>query len=280
MSTRKVLADYILLHELRQDSEKQMSAILNVFLGWCGADDLPAEQFTAEQISIFLAEKQRAGRSSHYRRSLRNSLKALYRFACSQRKVMPEDIRPVRLETLSPQSWTADEVAKLVLACDRLPYCDRTWWRTFILVGYYSGLNAVDIHRLEKRDIRPNGGVPFIRSKTGKRVYFALPLELVGEIFTFAPDGGPIWPLKTSDEAFRMRFKRLVRLAGITEGTFKRLRKTSGTLVEEACPGAGHRHLGNERAIFEAHYEDRAITRAQPTMPQIIDLRRNGDLPR
>lgn len=204
---------------------------------------------------------------------MRNTLKALYRFGCEQQKLAPENIRPVKLETLEPESWTPAEIIKLVLACDRLPYCDRNWWRTFVLAGFYSGLNACDLHRLERKDIGANGGVPFIRSKTGKRVFFSLPMDLVAEIIAISPAEGPIWPLLTSQESFRKRFERLVRLAGIRHGTFKKLRKTSGTLVEAACPGAGHRHLGNEQAIFSKHYEDRRVTQSAPTSPAAIDLR-------
>lgn len=274
---RKLLADYILQHELKGPSEVQMDRILNVFLNWLSVDDLPANEFTADKICHFLAAKQREGKSSHYRRSLRCSLKALYRYGCGQMKITPGEIRPVKLEELEPQSWTTEEVAKLVEACDFLPYFERSWWRTFILVGYYSGMNAADIHRIERKDIQPAGGVPFRRGKTGKRVYFALPLDVVDEILAFAPQEGPIWPLMTSDESFRKRFLRLVRLSKIRPGTFKKLRKTSGTLVEAEHPGSGHQHLGNERKIFEQHYEDQRVTRhAVPTMPAVINLRSNN----
>lgn len=135
-----------------------------------------------------------------------------------------------------------------------------------------SGLNACDIHRLEKKHIPQNGCVAFARAKTGKRVFFGLPQEVVAEVYAIAPEAGPIWELHTSQEAFRMRFNRLVRLAGIRAGTFKRIRKTSGTLVEFANPGQGHRHLGNEPAIFARHYEDKTITQSVPTMPVVLRM--------
>lgn len=269
MSVLKILGSYLLQHELKRTSEAQMATILKVFLNWVGVPDMPTEHFTAERINEFLLSKQREGKSSHYRRSLRNSLKALYRFANDG---AGEPIRPVRLESLEPESWTADEIEKLIAACDELSYRDRNWWRTFILVAYYSGLNACDIHRLEKRHIPANGCVAFARAKTGKRVFFGLPQEVVAEVYAIAPAEGPIWALHTSQEAFRMRFNRLVRLAGIRAGTFKRIRKTSGTLVEVANPGQGHRHLGNEPAIFSRHYEDKTVTQSVPTMPVVLRM--------
>lgn len=269
MSMLKVLGRYLLEHELKRTSEAQMGTILRVFLNWLGVTDLPAEHFTAERISEFLLAKQREGRSSHYRRSLRNSLKALHRFAQTGETT---PIRPVKLDELEPESWTPEEVEKLVGACDNLPYRERNWWRTFILVGYYSGLNACDIHRLEKKHIPANGCVAFVRAKTRKRVFFGLPQDLIAEVYAIAPEAGPIWALRVTQEAFRVRFNRLVKLSGIRVGTFKRLRKTSGTLVELAQPGAGHRHLGNEQQIFAKHYEDKRVTQTVPTMPVAIKV--------
>lgn len=64
-------------------------------------------------------------------------------------------------------------------------------------------------------------------------------------------------------------FGRIVARAGLF-GTFKRLRKSSGSLVEAAAPGMGHKHLGNTRAIFEKHYEARRLTRPHPTLPPVL----------
>jgi integrase len=270
MMLKKLLADYLLRHELKLSSQRQMRIIVQVFLNWAQVDDMPVSEFTADRIREFLAHRQLAGRSSYYRRSLRNTLKAIYRFG---RGSLPaEPIRPVRLETLEPDSWTPAEVGKLVAACDDLSYRDRTYWRTFLLSAFYTGLNACDLHRLEKRHILSNGAIPFTRAKTGKRVFVAIPPDLVQEIYAFAPEAGPIWPERTSQEWFRRRFARLVRIANIPPGPFKRLRKTSGTLVEFATPGQGHRHLGNEPQIFAKHYEDRKVTQAHPTMPAVLKL--------
>ena len=64
MSLLKILARYVLEHELKRSSEAQMATVLKVFLNWIGVSDLPVEQFTADRISEFLLAKQRDGRSS------------------------------------------------------------------------------------------------------------------------------------------------------------------------------------------------------------------------
>lgn len=268
MSLLQTVDRYVLMRDMRPGSMVQMRTIVKVFLAWHGAPDLPIEEFTGELISRFLAFKQVQGRASHYRRSLRNALKAIHRYSRNYDRC--DIIRPVKLEPLEPDSWSIEEVTKLIEACDYLPHNEWAQWRTFLQVAYYSGLNACDIRRLEKSNIDARGYIPFTRSKTRKRVFVAIPEELAEEILSFAPDAGPIWPLLTSEEAFRMRFQRLVKLAGISPGSFKRLRKTSGTLVELENPGFGHRHLGNEAKIFEQHYEDRRVTQSSPTMPPVL----------
>lgn len=270
MSVLAELDRYFVMRELRQSSEQQMRIYIAVFLKWCGQPDIPIEELTGVRISKFLAAKQTEGRRCHYRRSLRNALKALHRF--SRNYVNCDPIREVRLDDLDPDSWTTEQVAKLVKACDRLPYCDRNWWRTFILAGYYTGLNAIDLHRITRASLMPEGHVVINRSKTGKRTFTAMPQNVMAEVLAFAPAEGPVWELKTSDEAFRMRFRRLVRLAGIPAGSFKQLRKTSGTLLEKANPGKGHVHLGNTAEIFKKHYEDVKVTQANPTMPPELPL--------
>lgn len=270
MSIRATLKRYFVMRELRKESEQQYRDILAIFLRWAGVDDLPAEEFTGDEISEFLAFKQSQGRSCHYRKGLRNTLKALHRFSRGYKNC--DDIRPVKLDQLSPASWTPADVVKLVKACDELRFRERDYWRTFILVGYYSGLNAIDIHRITKADIAPEGYIVFNRNKTGRRTYTGIPVAIATEILSRAPDTGPIWPRETTEEAFRLQFQRIVKWAGIPAGSFKQLRKTSGTLVEANAPGMGHRHLGNTQEIFTTHYEDVRVTMANPTMPPELDL--------
>ncbi len=45
-------------------------------------------------------------------------------------------------------------------------------------------------------------------------------------------------------------------LAAVPYRSFKRIRRSTGNAAEVACPGAGHRLLGNKRVVFEANYLD------------------------
>ena len=263
MTLQRVVRDYCLFRELKPRSERQIAAISHVFLTWCGVPDLPIEQFSATAISEFLAAKQRAGASSHYRRSLRNTLRALYRFC---RQGMPiEQIRPVRVDPLDNESWTPEEIDRLLAALDelRLTTFERWYWRTLIGAAYFTGLSGIDLHRVERRHVTASGVIPFTRSKTGKRVCVAIPLSLLADIDTTCPKEGPIWPRLVTEEGERLQFAKIVEKAKL-KGTFKKLRRSSGTQVELLNPGRGHEHLGNGREIFERHYGDVALLAPKP----------------
>jgi integrase len=212
-------------------------------------------------VSRFLAEKQAAGLSSYYRRSMRSCLVALLRYAGKSDRV-----RPVKLDELEPRSWSPAEVSRLLAACDCLLPKHRPWWRTIIAVAFYCGLTQCDLFRLERQHIDAQWVLRTRRSKTQKKVVAQLPAWLVAEL----PSEGRLWPLSTSQESFRQTFSRIVRKAGLT-GSFKQLRKSCGTETERLFPGRGHEALANTRAIFGLHYLAKGSLPA--VGPHEIDIR-------
>jgi hypothetical protein len=74
------------------------------------------------------------------------------------------------------------------------------------------------------------------------------------------------WP--ASGETFRDQVLRLVAKAGIRAGTWRWIRRGSGTDVEQQLDGAGHRHLGNTRRVFEQSYGDPTIIGRQIPTPR------------
>lgn len=232
----------------------------------------PAGQlFTPESLSQFLADQQRLGKSSHYRKSLRGGLRALLRHA--DERFADCRVRPVRTDLIEPEAWTAEEVGQLVAAVEptfsgrQTSKEDARYWRTIILVAYYTGASQIDIHHLCVRNFRKDGLVRYTRSKTGKQVITAVPVSFLSEL----PTGNPLWPLKTSVETFRIDFARIVKKAGLV-GTFKKLRKSSGTSVDDLHPGRGHEHLGNTRRVFEMHYRATGLIDAKPILPRLVEF--------
>jgi integrase len=236
-----LLESYLLSRELKPSSERWYREVIRLFVQWAGAGD----SLTADRVSRFLAAMQTAGRSADYRKSLRNGLVALLRFQGDTGRV-----RPVKLTALHHTAWTKAEISALLSAVDTVitKPADQQYWRTLIEAAYWSGLSQCDLHNLNRCEVGTDGTVRGERSKTGKPFLTYIPPQLAAHVRE-----GKIWPLRTSREYFRRVFRKITAAAGL-RGTFKTLRKSSGTSVERLHPGQGHVHLANSRAIFERHY--------------------------
>ena len=261
MISRELLDSYLLLRDMKPSTETYYRRIANVYNKW--AKGLSIKEFTPRTVSEFLATKQRSGKSSHYRRSLRSGLRALLTHSGAS---PAERVRPVKTDQLDPEAWTADEVMLLVNAVPEVVKPVMVdYWQQVIVVAYYTGASQIDIHELSRKNFFANGRVRYVRSKTGKLVTTAVPPEFVRML----PSRDPCWPLKTSREFFRVTFGKIVARARL-KGTFKKLRKSSGTSVDILHPGMGHKHLGNSRKIFETHYFASKMVEMPIVLPAIL----------
>lgn len=266
---RGALENYLLYRDLATETADWYRRIVSVYTAWAGGE-VPLESFNGEQISRLLADKQRQGRRPSYVKSLRNGLVAVLREIRGAAPV--ERVRSVRVPPFEPEAWTGEEVERLLLACNRMPAASRKRWVKIVAAGYYTGLDRCDLEKIKRRDITDDGSIYWRRSKTKKPVLVAIPLPLLETIDSESPGQNDfVFKMGITKEWFRRVFAGIVRRARLC-GTFKKLRKTSGSSVEAANPGKGHQHLGNTRAIFERHYEAKKLTQAKPTMPDEIKL--------
>lgn len=261
----ELVENYVLSRELAESSVTYYRTLGRLLCRWAKRRIL-AEEFNVDLANRFLRDKQTEGRKSYYRKSLRNGLRALLGFHLGHAANIRGHLRPVKLDDLAPSCWSAAEVSRLIDACKFIRGAERQEYvRSLITVAYYTGLSQGDLHRLERKSFDRAGVLRTKRNKTGKRVV-AVVSPAVLAMLDARPQAGPLWPQTTSREAFRRLFARLVKRAGL-RGSFKTLRKSSGTLVEKLHPGRGHEHLGNTRQIFERHYLDRDKDDREPLEP-------------
>lgn len=265
---KEAVARYLLYRDLAKGTTIYYRRICSTFAGWAGGDVLLVE-FNGEAISRFLQEKQQAGKSTHYVRSLRNGLMALLRDVRGSEPV--ERVRTIKTKPLDPQCWSPADVERLLAACAEMPPASEWRWRLMIALAYYTGLDRCDLERITLAEFDARGTLYTHRSKTGAPVVVCVAPDVMAMIQERCPREGPILRMGITPEWFRQIFRGIVERAGLS-GTFKKFRKTSGSLVEQIRPGTGHKHLGNSRGIFERHYEARKITRSEPTMPPAIRL--------
>jgi len=265
MTLRAALDSYILYHQLAPETINWYCRAVKAFTGWAGGD-VPLSEFNGEAISRMLLDKHREGLSAFYVRSLRSALVAILH---DVRGGEAERVRSVKTPTLDPHGLTPEEVGRLIAQCAALPLHLRYKCEALLELGYYSGLDPKDIWRMERADIWPGGEIFFRRGKTGAAVFVKIPPELLAMIDAHFPAEGPLLKGFIGRDYFRHIVRRLFCAAGL-KGSFKTLRKSSGSLVEQECPGKGCRHLGNSATIFKRHYEVKRLIMSEPTMPPPI----------
>lgn len=248
-------------------------------------------------VNSVLAGMEAEGKSPFYMHGLRCNVMSLWRYAYENDRELPEAerqnvnrprrVRKIRLPELILETWTREEVQRLVDTCDVLDgefrhrgvllldgFTRAAYFRSLIRAAWSTGLRHGDLRRLRRKQI-PGPDVPFVISqhKTGKRAVILLDKATVDEIDEYGRTG-VIWPMWGSYEAFRKSFCAIVEAAGL-EGSFKRLRKSSGSDAEQRAPGLGHLHLGNTRRVFESNYLSTELLDAMRPRPQSLE----GDTP-
>ena len=177
------------------------------------------------------------------------------------------------------EAWTKAEVEQLLVAAAKLPRwhpCGlrrSEWWPLAIRVAWDSGLRWADQIAVKVASVRPDGFVSVQQNKTGKVSTFQFSestMRALRDSLERCPRSLVI-PWTVSGETFRDQVTSLVKKAGIRKGTWKWIRRGSGSDVELQQSGAGHQHLGNTKAVFERSYGDKTIIgRSIPTPRELV----------
>jgi hypothetical protein len=211
----------------------------------------------------------------------RSRLLALWRFAAEDGLIerLPRKVRSVAVPAAQVEGYCEDQLARLLAACDRIPGRFKNKWRVprrdfgraMVLAAYDMGARLGDLERLPVSAINDTV-VWFTQHKTGKEHQSILRPETIAAIrLILSPDRPTIFGGVVNRKNFYRFWRGLVKSAGLT-GSFRWIRRTSGSLVEAASPGNGCRHLGNRPDVFRRHYEIKRLTNAienRPSPPPI-----------
>lgn len=242
---------------------------------------------TTELVSEWLASLQDGTRSNTTVRQYRAIIVAIWNWASDIGMCEPpiaRRVKRIKVVTPIPVAWSLPDVQQLLYVVDKL---DGTvgdtpaslWWGSLCRVAYDTGIRVGDL--LEMMPDALQGDLVVIRqSKTQKPLCRRLRPGTVAKVEAMKPGSQCLlWPWPFCETTRLDHFRRIVKAAGLT-GTFKYLRRTSGTLVEAAHPGAGSIHLSHSsRKVFEDHYLDfRQTADSQPMPPSLDELPANGDV--
>lgn len=256
---------YSLTRDIKPATLRQYVIVADLVERWAGRPvrlDALDERSVSEWLRDYSATVK-----PHTVRGKKSMLLALWRAAADDglaEEPSGRRVRRVRLPELVPTAWTKDEVETLLTYVKSLKRRHRcglpraVWWDLAIRVAWDSGLRWGDLVALRVDAIAADGTCTLTQSKTAKLSTFRLsPTTLEALRATLADCPRALacpWP--ASGETFRDQFTRIVEKAGIRAGTWKWIRRGSGTDVEMQLPGVGHLHLGNTRRVFEQSYGD------------------------
>jgi hypothetical protein len=207
--------------------------------------------------------------------SYRQSFLALWRAAADEDLAPYPNARRIRRPKLPPlvvECYTVSEVNRLVKAArqlvGRVPRSHvkrRDYWPALIMAAWDSGLRRGDLWRLNASKIRRDGMVVQVQHKTQKLIVCQFRPETMRAIR--AAGNSLAWT--ADNRTFSEHFTRIVEASGVRRGTFKWVRRASGSYVERAQPGAGCKHLGNTPQVFDAHYDAKLKGRRFPLPPAL-----------
>lgn len=273
---------YPLLRDVKASSLRQYVIVADLFERWAGGA-VRLDQLDEKSVSAWLRDYS-ASRKPATVRGKKNMLLALWRAAadddlCDEPR--GRRVRQVKVPRQAVTAWTKDEVEKLLLAAAKLPRWHKCglrrsqWWDLAVRVAWDSGLRWADQVAIPVSAVRPDGMVSWTQSKTGRVVAFRLSpstMEALRRSLEVCPRAIVIpWP--SSQETFMDQVDRLVLKAGIRTGTWKWIRRASGTDVEAQEQRAGAVHLGHAPGsrVFDDSYGDLSIIgRKIPTPRELL----------
>lgn len=250
---REYLIEYSTTREIESETIRQYEISIGRLEEWAGGE-IRLDQLDELMISQWLRDYSKTVAKSTVR-SKRVQIVALWRNAADDGYVDPPKrrIRTAKVVEEAPTAWTIDEVAKLRATCRKLKRRHKCglsrakWWELAVMIAWDTGLRWGDLVRLKVASIPAHGIFAWTQHKT-KRVALCRiepeTMRLLRETLAECPRD-LVLPWPASGETFREQAKRLVAKAGIRPGTWKWLRRSSGTDVEVQQFGAATRQLGH-----------------------------------
>lgn len=268
---------YSLLRDVRDGTLYQYVLAADLFERWAGGP-VRLSELDEASVSAWLRDYSRTAAPATVR-SKKTAVLVLWRAAADEglcEEPRARRVRRVRVPQMPVVAWTKEEVERLLVTTARLPRWHRCglrrseWWALAVRVAWDTGFRWGDLVTLPVAAVAPDGFVSWSQSKTRKVVAVRLSPSTM-EALRASLERVPralVLPWPASRETFQDQVDLLVKKAGIRPGTWRWIRRGSGSDVELQEEGSGHRHLGNTPAVFAASYADQAIIGRKTPSPR------------
>lgn len=267
-------AQYVACRPLNASYANRLKWTANAVQSHSGEREI-AKVLTEVSVNSFLSLN--ADKSPFTIRSYRSDILSLWNVAADCDLVPYPVMRRVRLPQLPDlliDCYTVDEVRQLVAAASvligryRWEVRKRDYWNAAIRLAWDTGLRRGDVIRFRRDSLRPDGVVMILQHKTKKIVPVKLRESTVAALNVLTGQ----YPLRWGTDVtyFTRHFRRIVEASGVKRGTFKWLRRASGSYVEAEQPGAGYKHLGQSGPqVFSRHYDAKLGGHNLPQPPEL-----------
>jgi len=272
---------YGLLRDLRPETLRQYAMAADLYERWAGGP-VRLDEMDEDSVSSWLRDYS-ATVEPNTVRSKKNQVLALWRAAADERLCEPPTrrVRSVKVPWRPPTAWDHAEVEQLLASCRGLKRWHRCglrrsdWFDLAVRVAWDTGLRWGDLIRLPVDTIRTDGSGAWCQSKTSRPVVFRLApstMDALRRSLELAPRD-LVCPWPSSHETFTDQVERLVKKAGIREGTWKWIRRASSTDVEIQQAGAATAHLGHvpgSRIASQSYIDPAILGRQAPTPRELL----------
>lgn len=205
-------------------------------------------------------------RSPHTCRTQRGSILSLWRAAWQEDIVPapPKRVRRMRMPPAAPVAWHSDDLAVLIARAEALPGRFRgtnmrraVHVEAFLRCGWDTGLRLGDLQTIRVSQIRRDGRLDVIQSKTGTRQLVRMWPETTAALLATIsddPERDRVFPMVR--RTYQQIVGQLARAAG-RPGSIKQIRRGVATAAE-ISGGYGSRMLGHVDGRALRYYLDRS----------------------
>lgn len=264
MKLHAILCDYLDSRDVSRGYANNLRRTLGYFCEMLGRSP-EVNDLTKHNFALFSDHLREVGKVATTVNTKLRHLKAIWSHANDEFNGPPLPGKLKRLKETPPvvDGWNAAQVGRL------LGVIDNQRLRAAVWLAWNTGFRLGDIISLQWHQITPEGLLTIVQSKTQKLIRRSLWRQTMTAIRDIRT-GPRVFP-PTSKNWLRKQLYDACRLAKISRGAFKYLRRGSASEAEKISPGAGSKHCGHsDPRVFERYYAVQEIcgeSSVQPPKP-------------
>ncbi len=271
----RFVEEYLSARDVSPTYAGTLRAHCRAFVRWHGRS-IHIDEVKSDDVNQWIAElrltKLKPSSVDGYRRNLLAVWRFAYEVGATDTPALR--VRRLKLPRQIVRAYTHHEIRKLLHAAAQLKGKHRNgnkradFWQALLHAAYSTALRRSDLLLVFRRDLDDCGTTTIVQSKTGGLIRVQFSSDALAHAARLKCSNGLLLPWPYRRDALVPRFNAIKKLAGISYGSLKWLRRSAASYAEREQPGAGSRILGHRTAaVYRSHYEDATIAGERPIQP-------------